>query len=131
MSIEVNLERIATALEIIALAVNDDVRGKAETARDNLADTTEGEDTEERPKAVRKKAASKKKAAAKKTAEEEPAGPTREEVQTALVSFCKDGPGKEAAKGVLQEFNAGSISTLDAEEYGAFIARLDEVNVGG
>ncbi len=132
MSIEQNLERIANALEILAEgsvngAVPDDATVEAE------ASASGG------PKATRK-SASKKKGAAKKGAAKKGAAkakkepvedePTREDVHEALTDFCKEGPGKAAAKDILEEFKAGSISTLDSEDYGAFIARLIEVSGG-
>ena len=114
MSLEKNIERIADALGIIALALNDEVRGKAEAAAESETSASG------RPKATRKKAAKK----------DEPTGPTREDVSDALVEFCKNGPGKIAAKEIFEEFKAGSISTLDVKTYEAFIARLNEVSGG-
>ena len=108
MSFENNLKRIADALEMIAEGtVNGAVPADA---------------------VVKEKKATKK---TKKKADEEPgdfANPfERADVQKALVSFVKDGPGKGPAVEIFEEFKAGSISTLQSSDYGAFIARLEEV----
>ena len=112
MSFEKNLERIADSLEILA--------GKVASIT-NVTNATPDE-----KKKSTKKSAAKKKAAAKKTEEPEDKT-TRADVQIALVKFCKEGPGKEVGKEVLEEFKAGSISTLDVGDYAAFVKRLEEV----
>ena len=132
MSLEKNIERIADALELIAEgAVNGSMEGGVLTEG--------GTSASDRPKATRKegkktpeekKAAAAAKRAAKKAEKDEPKGPTREDVSDALMEFCKNGPGKTAAKEILEEFKAGSISTLDVKTYEAFIARLNEVSGG-
>jgi len=118
MSLEKNIERIADALELIA-------EGAVNGSLPDGGTLGESEPSaSDRPKVTRKKAAKK---AAKK---DEPTGPTREDVSEALMEFCKNGPGKTAAKEILEEFKAGSISTLDVKTYEAFIARLNEVSGG-
>ena len=123
MSLEKNIERIADALELIA-------EGAVNGAVPEGGALTEGETSASgRPKATRKKAAKKAvKKAVKK--DDEPTGPTREDVSEALMEFCKNGPGKTAAMEILEEFKAGSISTLDVKTYEAFIDRLTEVSGG-
>ncbi len=126
MSIEKNLERIADALEIIA--------GSAPTA----AGVADGEPSACGCSPVKKKTAEEKKAAKAEKAQKvkdakaakaaKKSDTTREDVQVALVEFCENGPGKTAGKEVLEEFKAGSISTLDEADYGAFVKRLAEVS---
>lgn len=137
MSIEKNLERIADALEKLTTFEFSKV-GQVEHAScsgDNTSTTTKGSGGATRKTAAEKKAekAAKTRAAKekkKKTTETESSendGATREDVAVALVEFCDNGPGKAVAKSILEDFKAGSISTLDPDDYEAFIAKLGEV----
>ena len=47
-------------------------------------------------------------------------GPTKEDVKTALVAL-QDAEGVQVAKGVLKDFDATSVGTLDEDQYAAVI----------
>ncbi len=106
MSIEENLDRIASALEHLAFGAQAPEPGTTRA----MEHASNGSVTDE-PVAP--------------PAADEPV--TREGVQAALTAFVTDGPGKAQAKDVLGEFKAGSISTLDEADYAAFVARLAAV----
>ncbi len=114
-TIEENLERIATALESLVTVIPP-----------ALAVAGTGATIEPPAKRGRGKAKDKSETPPP-AAEPEVEAPKREDVATALAEFVANGPGKEKAKETLGEFGAGSISTLDAEQYGPFIARLAEL----
>lgn len=132
MSMEKELARIATALEKLA---NHD---------GELAADIEEDETAKVAKAKKVKAAKAKKAKdAKATAEAEDGDGdgddlfgddgdgdeekvTRKQVEKALTKFVgPKGKRKKRAKEILGEFDAGSISTLDEDDFGKFIEALE------
>ena len=104
--IETQLERIATALE--ALLDLETAIAEAKTIAPPKAKAEPKVKAEPKAKATRK------------------AEITRDDVAARLTTFITEGPGKEMAKGVLGQFEAGSISTLDPDNYAAFLEALDK-----
>lgn len=107
MSIEDNLDRIATALETIAvkLEVFQTKDGEVETPSEETA------------------AAKKKRIAAEKRAEKKEL-PTKEDARTAL-GEVQEAADPDAARTILAEFDATSMKKLKVEDYPKVIAACE------
>ncbi len=113
--IETQLERIATALEKIAGGAVD--LGVVIEAAKDVVDVAAEPETKTETKTETKAEAKPDEVV------------SRDDVKIKLTKFVTDGPGKEVAKGILAKFKAGSISTLDPDNYAAFLVALDEAGV--
>ncbi len=107
MSIENNLERIATALETIAHHL---AGAEVNTAK------TDGE----AKKAAKKPAKKATKTKAETKPKDEPKKLEVSDVQDALVRVANT-LSRDVARGILGEFNAKKVSDLKESEYGAVI----------
>jgi len=131
MSIEKNLERIATALEKLASGAVDIgfVVGAADEAiAAAAADSTTAATATETPVETPAAPAPRKRGRKPKSTPAAPAAPatetfTVEAVREALRIFLKENEPEEA-KAILAEFNSPSITALDPQHYGAVLGRL-------